>query len=319
MDKIFTPKQFGIFFIIFQSYLLQAQLPLSLRFCPGTTNSYIEYSTGLRLLNSYDKDLLYFTNPVSYKLDSLRNIYLETISSPQAEDLFLHYSGYAEFEGNCGVDTIMVTVSDELKYNLYDGLPDTITRTFTATCNGTPFEEPCIQEIYMIECPITLRFCPGTVDGRTTNIGYELWTCSDIDFLLYTSPMTYRLDYLRNLIPGSFSSQQAEELSLHNTGYAEFTNPCQLDTILVTVTDELIRIPYDGIPDTIRRTFIAQTGLFNGDSPCIQDIIIQDCEPAPIPTLGTWAQIILVLTLMIAASLFWSGRHVHQEKVRIKS
>ena len=125
--------------------------------------------------------------------------------------------------------------------------------------------------------PPVLEFCPGTVSGWSgTNYDSQDFVCDDIEQLLLSGPVTYKLDKNGNLIAGSISTAQAQWMFLNVTGFAEFTDNC--GDITVTVEDDVY---YGDDPDcddvVITRKFTARDACKNLLSPdvCYQDIIIR--------------------------------------------
>ena len=116
----------------------------------------------------------------------------------------------------------------------------------------------------------------STVSGWDTD-GYDFqeFVCEDIEQLLLSGPVTYKLDKDGNLVAGSISTAQAEFLFKNVTGYAKFTDNC--GDINVTVTDEVV-YGADKDCDAVKivRTFTAvdECGAPSVAAVCSQDIII---------------------------------------------
>jgi uncharacterized repeat protein (TIGR01451 family) len=94
-------------------------------------------------------------------------------------------------------------------------------------------------------------------------------TSNDLQQLLFGTPVEYKLDGLGNVILGSFSSQNAEDV-LNSTGIARFVDNC--GDITVTVSDALIT---GNNVELIRRTFRARDACKSLSSASYdQDIIV---------------------------------------------
>ena len=160
-----------------------------------------------------------------------------------------------------------------------------------------------------------LEFCPGTVSGAVFDVsaGPRNFLCSDRRLLHLTRPGTYQLDRNGNLVSGSFSSPQVQDVFTRFTGFAEFVDPDPEDctVINVTATDTFSLVPGDGNTEVITRRFSAECGGVVSPDMCFQDIIIEDCDPSELvigtPMLSQWGLIILVVSLFLLTA-FWRKR-----------
>lgn len=161
----------------------------------------------------------------------------------------------------------------------------------------------------------TLEFCPGPVSGAVFDVsaGFRNFVCRDRHLLHLTTPGSYQLDRNGNLVTGSFSSPQVQDLFTLYTGFAEFVDPDPEDctVINVTATDTFSLVPGDGNDEVITRRFSAECGGVVSPDLCFQEIVIEDCDPSELvigaPMLAQWGLIILVVSLFFLAASSFSG------------
>ena len=172
----------------------------------------------------------------------------------------------------------IVVVEDGDDYGPSNRITGCGTYKFTVTQVGHP-DNNCWGYITAEDKQAPKRkYCPSTITGWDTDrYDYQDFVCEDIEKLLLTSPVTYKLTADGDLIADSWSNEYAAWLLYHVTGFATFTDNC--GDITVTVKDR-VEYGYDKDCDavTIIRTFTAVDECYGlettGYDICEQEIVI---------------------------------------------